>query len=304
MALNAPTYLCQDKAEKRAKALVAELDSIIAQDKMGAGDLETTVGRVGFIAGLVPGGRRLLVPVRAAAMKGVKRLRADKKEVTVSVGGDVRAALTNLVLLIRRGACAAPVQQTGFLGPLDEDYEWISVDGAREKDLTAGIGGFWRGFYFYVPFNVLEECAKYMSIGAVEAWAVVVGIMVFGKHIRGKWTDMFIDNAAAQLLVNKGYSSNRQMAVCGEAMAMECAEVGVETRGIGVASADNVLADAASRGVLSDKLGGLAGEARKVEHGAWTKLVRLEVPPRALELARKLATVGREMFPDGIPLGR
>ena len=270
----------------RAERDIADIDALLEAGRIDPKHLERLVGKLGWSANCCESMARWLEPVRraqhgavAAAARGVARMRLPS---------DAAAALQAIRTQLATEPVAPMAPTSSFTTSMDTSHVWIATDAAREADNAHGIGGWYKGQWFYVPFAEIGG-ADYISIGAAEALAVAVAVALWGPELAGKSVDCYVDNTAAASLINKGHSSNPQMNAVAHYLAHLSTLYSVKLRAIGVATVHNTLADTASRGEV-EGLGGLFEEAAKPTNGAWApeSIVRRGAAHLAAPLAHEL----------------
>jgi hypothetical protein len=281
----------------RAEKVTAAIDVVLQNRHVDTAGLSRLVGQLAWSGNVVPGMARRLAPVRRLmhAAETARDSGCPPVAVPVAAAAALRAIRASLA-----GSGAVPLYHTStFTTPADTNHIWFATDAAREADASHGLGGFYRGQWFYVAFRDIGG-AEFISIGAAEALAIAVGLELFGAMMRDQCADVFVDNTAAAALVNKGYSPNPQMAVVGERIALVCAIFNIRLRAIGVRSDDNKLADSSSRNLI-DGPGGIVEEASKPENGSWPasslhrrEAVRVAAPLAAKAAEARIDALGRE----------
>lgn len=134
------------------------------------------------------------------------------------------------------------------------DREWTHSE-AMELFTDAcnkGYGGYWQGAYFHGVWNAaqLQQARRVtrISIPFLELYALVLSALIWGDQWGGRRIIFRCDSGTAVAALNKMTARDKDMAWLVRVLTLHAAHHGYEFRCIHIEGAQNVIADALSRG--------------------------------------------------------
>ena len=247
----------------RLEAVRAYLAEWSVKERVRLLELQQLRGTLGFCTSVVRGAGRLLGMVNRE-MKGYHRfsLRRLSAEFRMAIKwiADVYRTHKGSKLILTSDWIRDPATVLDFA---------TDASGADGGDDGGGFGGYFRDSFFSGRFSA--KFAKY-TIAELELATVVVGLLLYGRRLRGKRLAISCDNQNARAAVTHGTSLGRRMQYMSLGMATVCDRFGIDARIRYIRTKDNVLADLASR----------SRDAFRVHPGAQRFVRREEVVPEEL----------------------